>query len=126
VRALVGRCIGDYIGLGQRRSVVMRARLSVVLLGSLLVLAGCEPPPPAGPPANPYPPVPPPLTEARPLPPVSEAQLVWRLGDWQWNGATYTWRPGDWEPLDSHSSQFLRGHWELQGMTWVWVPGHWL
>ncbi len=109
----------------------MRARRSLLVFGCLLALAGCVPPPPPpptfiGPPPNPNPPVPPPLTEVRPLPPVSEAQMVWRMGDWEWTGAGYVWQPGAWELLDGHSNQYLIGHWVANGTTWTWERGHFL
>jgi hypothetical protein len=99
------------------------------LLGAIVALVACEPPPvPAtiGPGANPNPPVPPPQQEARPLPPVSEEPLVWRIGAWEWVGTGYVWRPGEWEPLGTHSNQYLPGHWTVQDGTWAWERGHWL
>ena len=108
-----------------------RAR-SLLLLGALMgavaSLAACEPPAAvqAGPGPNPNPPVPAPQAELRPLPPVSEQQLVWRMGGWEWVGTGYVWQPGEWEPLDGHTNQYLPGHWAVQGNAWVWVRGHWL
>jgi hypothetical protein len=109
----------------------MRVRLSHVLLAALLggvsSLGACVPPPVmAGAPANPYPPPPPMQPEQRPLPPVSEQQLVWRMGGWEWAGTGYVWQPGQWEPLAGHSNQYLPGHWTAVNGTWVWERGHWL
>lgn len=101
--------------------------LSAALLAPVLSLPACVPPPgdvALGP--NPYPPVPARLTELRPLPPVSEAQLVWRMGEWEWTGTGYVWQPGEWEPLGGHSNEFMPGHWVPQGGAWIWVRGHWL
>ena len=105
----------------------MRVRLTVLLLGALLGLAACEVgPPPMVVPENPNPPVPPLQSEVRPLPPVSEDQLVWRMGEWEWVGTGYVWAPGEWVKLDGHSNQYLPGHWVFQGGAWQWERGHWL
>ena len=108
-------------------------RLAFVLLAGLLALGGCAAPAPPPHPVtgnnlgpNPYPPPPPPRQEAIPLPPVSEEQLVWRFGGWEWVGAGYVWRPGEWELLDGHSNQFMPGHWMIESGAWAWVRGHWL
>jgi hypothetical protein len=110
-----------------RRAIVMRARVSAVVLGLLLSLAACVPPPTVvAPGPNPYPPPPPPQAEVRTLPPVSEAQLVWRMGTWEWVGNGYAWQPGEWEPLGSHSNEYLPGHWAVVNGVWTWERGHWL
>ena len=98
----------------------------LVLLATLLALGACVPEQTTGPGPNPNPPVPPPQAETRPLPPVSEQQMIWRPGDWEWVGTGYVWQPGDWELLANHSNEFLPGHWEWQGTAWVWVRGHWM
>lgn len=110
----------------------MRLRFSLVLsaalLGAVASLAGCTPPPPmvVGPGPNPNPPPPPRQAEQRPLPPVSEDQLVWRMGEWEWVGSGYVWQPGEWVKLDGHSNQYLPGHWAVVGNSWQWERGHWL
>ncbi len=62
----------------------------VLIIASLLGLAGCyvyEPLPPVsvGPP-------PPPVVEAVPPPPA--AYYVWRPGHWRWNGVRWVWIRG--------------------------------
>ena len=106
----------------------MRPYLRLVILAGVLALAACEPPKPAAPVpgANPNPPVPPPQAETMPKPPVSEQQLVWRPGEWEWVGSGYVWQSGDWEPIAGHSNEFLPGHWTQDSGTWGWVRGHWL
>ena len=107
----------------------MRTRLSLVLAAAFAAtavsLGACVPPPVvAGP--NPYPPPPPMQAEQRPLPPVSEQQLVWRMGEFEWVGSGYVWQPGQYEPLDGHSNQYMPGHWAVLNGAWVWERGHWL
>ena len=109
----------------QRRRALLLAPL---LLGVAAALPGCAPDTPvvAGPGPNPNPPVPPRREETRPLPPVSEDQMVWRMGGWEWVGSGYVWRDGEWEKLGTHSNEYLPGHWKIENNAWVWERGHWL
>jgi hypothetical protein len=111
-----------------RTAHVRALLLSGLLLGVAVGLPACTPEAPVvvGPGPNPYPPVPPPRAEERPLPPVSEDQLVWRMGQWEWVGSGYVWRGGEWEKLDGHSNQYLPGHWAVLNGAWQWERGHWL
>jgi hypothetical protein len=99
-------------------------RLFFPALAGLLLLAGCatspnDPgPPPLGPPPMP--------AETIPLPPVTEENLIWQPGYWEWNGARYTWRAGRYVPRGEHSNQWMPGFWALDGGRWNWVPAHWL
>jgi WXXGXW repeat (2 copies) len=103
-------------------------RITPILLAGVLSLAACVPPPPvaAGPGPNPYPPVPAAKQEPIPPPPVSEQQLVWRFGDWEWVGTGYVWQPGDYEPIAGHTNLYLPGHWSAESGAWAWVRGHWM
>ena len=94
------------------------------LAGGVLLLAGCAAPV-NGP--GPAPPGPPPApSEVIPLPPVTEEQLIWQPGHWDWNGARYTWREGRYVPRGQHSMQWMPGFWALENGAWNWVPAHWL
>lgn len=71
------------------------------------------------------PPVPLTQPETAPLPPVSEQQLTWQPGHWDWNGSSYVWSPGRWVPLGGHGTRWQPGFWSFTGAC-VWVPAHWL
>ena len=109
--------------------MIFRSVLVIVVIAAPLAVGACyrpDAPPPATASAIPYPPVPAPRPEERPLPPVSEDQLVWRMGQWEWVGTGYVWRGGEWEKLGDHTNQYMPGHWTPQGGAWVWERGHWL
>lgn len=84
----------------------------------------------------PYPPVPAPQAETIPTPPVSDQTLVWRPGDWEWNGSGYSWQPGAYVPSNGRAESWVPGHWQAGSSTYVngvygagnysWVPGHWM
>ncbi len=105
----------------------MRPSLLAVLLAVSVGAVACtDQPQPLPVAVNPNPPVPPRREEAVPKPPPSEDLLVWRPGDWEWDGNGYVWRPGEYVKLGSHSNQFMMGHWAVINGTWSWEPGHWL
>jgi hypothetical protein len=137
-----------------RSEVAMRSWRWLLLLPLATALAGCEvtpayvsvtPPaytPPAyTPPAvtpTPVAPVPvvttpgylcpvppPPQPETQPLPPVSEQQLTWQPGHWDWNGANYVWSPGRWVLLAGHGRLWQPGYWAPGVGGCTWVPAHW-
>jgi len=93
-----------------------------VILGIFMVtLAGCanRDPCPIAPPLN---------AETIPLPPVSEDQLIWQPGHWDWNGTGYIWRDGKYAKLEpGQSNMWVPGWWELppNASRCVWNPGHW-
>jgi hypothetical protein len=69
------------------------------------------------------------VEETMPKPPVSEQQLIWQPGHWDWNGNTYAWTSGDWLPKPpSGSGMWLEGHWTREGKSapCVWVPAGWV
>jgi hypothetical protein len=101
-----------------------RTRATFVPLLLVLGLAACEGQQMAG--ANPYPAPPPPRQETIPKPPVTEQQLIWQPGHWDWTGNGYVWREGQYVPLAGHSDKWQPGYWTLQNGTWTWVPAHWL
>ena len=88
----------------------------------MLLLAGCAPTP--GP--LPYPPIPSPRTELVPNPPVSQEQLVWQPGHWEWIGNGYDWHNGSWVLLGDHSKLWQDGSWSQVDGKWTWNAGHWL
>ncbi len=82
-------------------------------------LAGCTVP-------QSCPAVPPLQAEIMPLPPVSEQQLVWQPGAWEWNGSTYLWRAGQFVPKQG-STTWVPGSWAWDtAQRCVWVPAHWM
>ena len=92
---------------------------AIAALALTLLAAGCGSSLPA------YP-VPPPLpAESIPLPPVSEDELIWRPGDWQYVDGSYRFDPGHYEPRGSHGTLWTRGHWAGPAAHAVWVPGAW-
>lgn len=91
-------------------------RCCLALLGIVPFLNAC-----AGPGSPP--PVPPLQPESRPLPPISAEVLIWRPGQWTWDGRGYNWIPGQYEQRGTHSGNWLPGHWEPNG---IWQPGRWL
>lgn len=103
----------------------MKRTSHVLLMGSMLALAGCVVPPPN---ANmsPYPPIPPPQAETVPKPPVSEQPLTWQPGHWDWNGGGYVWAPGQWVSRAGHGAMWQDGYWSFNNGSWVWVPAHWV
>jgi hypothetical protein len=96
-------------------------KLSLPVLASLALLAGCVPPPtPAA-----YP-VPPPLpAEVLPLPPVSETPLVWQPGDWAYLNGSYAYNPGAYVSAVGHSRNWEFAHWAPGPGGPMFVPGHW-
>jgi hypothetical protein len=98
---------------------------------SSLAVAGCTvttAAPPASVTQCPTPPAP--LAEVRPLPPVSNDELVWRFGHWEWNGTGYSWRPGEYitRAQSGGSTMWMAGYWapDTTGRTCVWMPAHWV
>ncbi len=71
---------------------------------------------------------PPTQAEIIPKPPVSEVELLWQPGHWDWNGQTYNWRDGSWIPRDGRTNQWLPGYWDRKEMPGPcnWVPAHWM
>jgi hypothetical protein len=104
----------------------MRIHVRALVLAAVLVTAGCAVGGPA-PGANPYPPAPAPRAEIIPKPPVSEDQLIWQPGHWDWLGGSYAWTAGQWVPSEAHSAKWQSGYWtSYPGGRWVWLPAHWL
>jgi len=101
-----------------------RIRAALLVVG-VLGLAGCVAQLPYATP--PYPAPPPDKVEQRPLPPLSEEQLVWQPGHWDWTGGGYEWQPGRYVPLGGHSTNWMPGWWDRDAAgVWVWRPPHWL
>ncbi len=97
-----------------------------IVLATLIALAGCTAPYTVAS-SNPYPPPPPPRAEVVPVSPVSEDQLIWRPGHWNWdNAGGYVWEAGQYVPLAGHGRSWLIGYWSNVGGNWVWVPAHWV
>jgi hypothetical protein len=99
-------------------------RIGTLLAGSAglltLALAGCAAP--AQQMACPIPPAP--TAEVMPKPPVSDTQLVWQPGHWDWTGATYVWTGGKWVQNPGGTS-WMAGSWTLSpGGSCAWNPGH--
>lgn len=107
-----------------------RAALSVAVLGSGLLLAGCVVAPVGTYPVDngtvvvaPYGP-PPVQTEIVPVAPSPVS--VWINGYWGWGGGRYHWNPGYWgtPPRPGYGwyphrwSQGPRGNWHMQGGHW--------
>lgn len=90
----------------------------VAWLAAALVLAGC------GSQMASYPSAPALPAETIPKPPVSEAELVWRPGDWLYVGGSYRYDPGHYEPRSDHTL-WTRGHWTGTRGNYAWVPGAW-
>jgi hypothetical protein len=62
--------------------------------------------------------------EVMPKPPVSDTQLVWQPGHWDWTGATYVWTGGKWVQNPGGTS-WMAGSWTLSpGGSCAWNPGH--
>jgi hypothetical protein len=99
----------------------MQLKLTLPVLASLALLAGCvaaEPPPAY--------PTPPPLpSEVLPLPPVSETPLVWQPGDWAYVNDSYRYNAGMYVPAAGHSRNWVFAHWAPGPAGPVWMPGHW-
>ncbi len=96
-------------------------KLTLPIVASVALLAGCVPV------AGPAYPAPPPLpAEVLPLLPVSEAPLVWRPGDWVYAGGSYRYEAGQYVPAAGHSRQWEFAHWGPGPDGPIWVPGHWL
>ncbi len=87
----------------------------------LLGIAGCTQP------GYPPYPMPPPLrVEVMGKPPVTETELIWRPGYWDWTGAGYEWFPGDFVPRAGHGNLWMPGYWEKNDQGWQWQRAHWV
>jgi hypothetical protein len=67
-------------------------------------------------------------SETIPLPPVSEDQLIWQPGHWDWNGSDYSWHEGKYARMEpGQSNMWVPGWWELpkDSRSCVWNPAHW-
>ena len=88
-----------------------------------VTLAGCATSQPL---ASACPAVPPLPVEIVPKPPVSEAQLVWQPGHWDWTGANYAYQQGHYAPLHG-STTWMPGFWtQPPGGQCVWNPAHFI
>ena len=98
-------------------------RLVPLALFGALALSACTPM--QG--GLPYPPVPPPLSEQIPLPPVSETQLIWQPGHYDYTGSGgYVWLPGAYVPQDGHTL-WMPGYWaEQPDGSFAWIAAHWV
>ena len=105
----------------------MRKRLMLLSMAGMLALSACAQSPntPAMS-ANPYPPPPPVLDEARPKPPVTEDELLWQPGYWDWTGSGYVWRHGEYVKRAGHGSEWQEGYWTNTSGKWEWDRAHWL
>ena len=103
----------------------MRTRWMIAALAALM-LAGCVAPARVQF-ANPYPAPPPPRAEIVPKAPVTEDQVIWQPGHWDWLGNGYEWRAGRWVKAAGHGSAWLQGYWSNSSTgTWLWIPAHWV
>ena len=103
---------------------VRRLLPAFVLLGSFVVLSGCEVVR-----ENTSCPTAPVLrTEVRPKPPVMEEEQIWQPGHWLWNGAAYTWREGAWIKRQGRSNLWMEGTWLRDKVPGPcrWDPAHWV
>lgn len=96
---------------------------------SLLMFAGCQPPPApvyvveAAPRATAVP-APPPATREELRPAQPEDGWVWIAGYWHWNGDDYQWEDGQWvAPRDGYS--YYAPTYVFVNNSWIYQPGYW-
>jgi hypothetical protein len=95
-----------------------------LLLGTALLLAGCET---VRENTN-CPTIPPLSAEERPKPPVMEEEQIWQPGHWERAGDNYLWREGRWIKREGRSNLWQHGNWVRDRTVGPcrWVPAHWV
>lgn len=93
--------------------------IEMMLLGGLMLFAGCatQPPPRQ---ASDMPPPPP----AEMISPQPNFDYVWNPGYWDWDGS-WVWVKGYWGPRPHPGAVWVQGGWVYHGDKRVWVHSHW-
>jgi hypothetical protein len=70
-------------------------------------------------------PYPPPPKRAEIPPPPPDADLLWLVGHWSWDGAKYVWTAGHYAQRPTPTANWLPGYWDRDADGWLWTEGHW-
>jgi hypothetical protein len=102
-------------------SMRMRSSVSALVLGTVVVLAGCG----TGVRAAFYVPVPPPGPIRETIIVSPGSGYVWVPGYHRWEGGHYLWVSGRWDRAPRARARWESGRWRHSRQGWYWVEGRW-